>query len=465
MLELSGRKYWFQPRTALTAAAMLLLACGPADESVQREIGNLPPAHDAEPTNTPEPTPVPTVCIQFEKPDGSVGDICITPSPPSTPTKYGQNLKEKLLEAEQQSGGAGRTTRSSDEEPTDVPTPNPTEEPCPHTPGEYSNLDKTLASLVERFETCESTEAEAAAEAPFHEGTRVLVSINLVGDDDTALYDWMGSNNYLPRYQVTDTSPDFIYSWVKISRLGALAQRSELTGIEATENLFNAEKGDDNWGNPGELTAAAMDETGEPLPVFPWFLKGYEHPGRFSQVKGKLNWVLQEYRAGTLTDAYREEDYIACNFVEGTNSLRLSITTNAEAADDLETWLSSNGGTNIRVNPETFGGTGFMSVTLPLDNLLDLVDHPGLQEVRALECYRSSYQRRLNQEAETYAVVDTPQNVPANYRTASQIHLSKAWSDSRTRRNGTGIKVAIIDSSGIGDFSTRILESERRTKW
>lgn len=100
---------------ALMGAGML--ACGPADESVQREIGNLPPVQDAEPTNTPEPTPVPTVCIQFEKPDGSVGDICITPSPPSTPTKYGQNLKEKLLEAEQQSGGAGRTTRSSDEEP------------------------------------------------------------------------------------------------------------------------------------------------------------------------------------------------------------------------------------------------------------------------------------------------------------------------------------------------------------
>ena len=82
----------------------ILLACGPADESVQREIGNIPPAQETEPegtpesSGTPEPTPMPTVCADL---DGET--VCFTPPTPVS-VKYDKlpgHLDGRAQEAEE----------------------------------------------------------------------------------------------------------------------------------------------------------------------------------------------------------------------------------------------------------------------------------------------------------------------------------------------------------------------------
>ena len=64
------------------------------------------------------------------------------------------------------------------------PTPEPTEEPtaepeCPYTKGNYPLLDEALQDMVRKYETCELTEAEAAALAPEHHENSVLVQTNV----------------------------------------------------------------------------------------------------------------------------------------------------------------------------------------------------------------------------------------------------------------------------------------------
>ena len=81
--------------TAIGLLTLLALACGPADESVQRTIGNSPgTAQDggAEPDNEPtsEPTVVPTPtleCVYFPKDNGT--PTCFV-SPTLRPNRYGK---------------------------------------------------------------------------------------------------------------------------------------------------------------------------------------------------------------------------------------------------------------------------------------------------------------------------------------------------------------------------------------
>ena len=83
---------------ALLFMALGLLACGPADESVQREIGNLqimaPPQQNEgdskpSPESTDEPSPLPTLCFHLPNELGTPAPeaTCYTP-PTEIPEKY-----------------------------------------------------------------------------------------------------------------------------------------------------------------------------------------------------------------------------------------------------------------------------------------------------------------------------------------------------------------------------------------
>ena len=76
-------------------ASMGLLACGPVAQPEPNSNAFTGNSAQQEPT----PTPMPTICIQKEERDGSITDICITPSPPSTPSKYGGDLEEQMDDA------------------------------------------------------------------------------------------------------------------------------------------------------------------------------------------------------------------------------------------------------------------------------------------------------------------------------------------------------------------------------
>ncbi len=111
-------------------AAAVLLACGPATQSAPGEQPVPQPAQEKsipDPTNTPEPTPIPTDTI-IRKPDGNYIEI-IGGSPPDPTLKYpaiydsGLQAEVVQLEAtkeaqEQDTGGSGaRGTRQVIEDP------------------------------------------------------------------------------------------------------------------------------------------------------------------------------------------------------------------------------------------------------------------------------------------------------------------------------------------------------------
>lgn len=159
----------------LSAAIALLLAgiflaCGPADESVQREIGNLP-------------------------------ETGIVPQE------------------------ADPTT-----EPTTEPTPEPDTE-CKRTEGSYPALDETLQDLVHQYETCALTEVEAAALAPEHAGPRVLVRIYAPDERLNELGTWLDAKNVNPNYVGVEDS--VAYAYPKVSVLGTLSQQAGVTEVQA----------------------------------------------------------------------------------------------------------------------------------------------------------------------------------------------------------------------------------------
>ena len=96
--------------------AILALACGPADESVQRTIGNSPGTAqegNTEPTTEPtsEPTVVPTPtleCVYFHKNKGT--PTCFV-SPTSRPNRYGKISGEANWDAHaaEEPGARGET--------------------------------------------------------------------------------------------------------------------------------------------------------------------------------------------------------------------------------------------------------------------------------------------------------------------------------------------------------------------
>lgn len=115
-----------------------VLACGPADESVQRGIGNLPdeaptqsPLEAAQPpeaprrvaqdeTSTSDPTPIPTVCYpwptEWEGANES-GVMCVH-TPPQVPPRYPKLMGElggAAVEAEEEGGDAGGASGASDD--------------------------------------------------------------------------------------------------------------------------------------------------------------------------------------------------------------------------------------------------------------------------------------------------------------------------------------------------------------
>ena len=103
---------WMLGITALT----LLLACGPADESVQGDLGNLPlSSQEEEPTATPEPTPYPTFCIDVDGLGRQCGIDMWDPSTVRFPKLIGI-LEEDITAAEEAEERRNRDSSSTTSE-------------------------------------------------------------------------------------------------------------------------------------------------------------------------------------------------------------------------------------------------------------------------------------------------------------------------------------------------------------
>ena len=190
--------------TALLALLVAgLLACGPADESVQRDMGNMPQtARQTLPTSIPE-------------------------APMAAP---------------------------QDNEPTPEPEP---------TPGNYPNLEDTLADLVRKYETKELTEEQAAALSREHHGNMVLVEVQVVDGGIPPVDAWMGKKAINPRYADSGYDPDHIYAYARVSLLGALSGRTGVTQVLAPNHWFDENA---IIRHPGEDTIVRGADAGPELP-------------------------------------------------------------------------------------------------------------------------------------------------------------------------------------------------------
>ena len=118
-------------------------------------------------------------------------------------------------------------------------TPEPAEEDSP----KYPKLDATFQQLVQRFEAGELSETEAAALAPDHFESLVMVTVD-VSSNLEAIDDWLSRQNldYPHRFANPDHVPMYINTWVPVSLLGSLSQQEGVMIVSSTYEYFLYEK-------------------------------------------------------------------------------------------------------------------------------------------------------------------------------------------------------------------------------
>ena len=99
----------------------------------------------------------------------------------------------------------------------------------------YPGLDATFRQIVRRFEDGELSEAQAAALAPGHFESLVMVTVD-VSSDLEAIDDWLSRQGieYLQRFANPDHAPMYINAWVPVSLLGPLSQRDGVIVVSST---------------------------------------------------------------------------------------------------------------------------------------------------------------------------------------------------------------------------------------
>ena len=212
---------------------------------------------------------------------------------------------------------------------------DPTETPEPEV-NSYPNLDETLQDIVRRYEAKELSEADAAALAPEHHDTAVLVRVETstaVGDVDT----WMEQENINPRYANSDYGPTpFIYAYVNVSVLGSLSEQAEVIEVLSVVSPFAGFEGL-TIKEPARADGTARSSTG---PVLPGWLKGYS--GRSNdKIRGWIATMAEQHAAGTLDLAeWRDSSGYGPAF-RGNNVSVIIEVKQPENRASVITWLAA----------------------------------------------------------------------------------------------------------------------------
>ena len=367
----------------LVLVAAALLACGPASQAVSQ---GQPVSHAAAQDSDTEPTPAPT--------------------PESTPTE-----------------------------------PTPTEESEPR----YPNLDSTLQEIVERFEAEELSEAGAAAQAPEHHGSTVLVEVGLSANVD-AVDSWMGEQEISPRFKDPEYVPPHIYAYVKVSLLGALSQREGVGMVWAVEDPDAAfrESSSGASGQSGSLGTAE--------PELPIWLKDYPYP----KLKGNLQELVYRYEQGEMTATE-----VASSFEDHHqgSSIRVQVELAPDPAntDVVATWLKSKGVSSLHIGKDEVY-PNIISGLVPVSLLATLSQQPGVYRIKIAGVPGNRLAPGgfgpINPDPQS-APQGAPQSNPPPTPTPTPVtsqgvaaHGATAWDTAGYR--GNGVKVGIIDSGFDG---------------
>ncbi len=394
------------------------MACGPVAESVRQEVGNIPATPVAE-------TDIIGGAIAYA-PQDSDPDAAPEPEPSKNPTD------------------------DTGQESTPESTARPTPEPCLLSPGQYPRLDETLQIVVNKYETCKLNEEGAAAEAPEHFGSQVLVQINLEGRDDSAVDNWMEVRSINPRYTIKKEVPTFfIYAFTPVSDLGPLSQRDTVENVVALKtNLLEGEKLYLPKPAPTPAPNERSEDT-EPQAELPPWLPYYPHPRTYPGLYGVLNEIAAEYETeGTVSEEFLEKQEADCGVIGQTINISIRVETSHYAS--FLDWLESQGLNLDLIGSFNEGFTTVVILHLPFA-LLETTGHRS--EVYSLEtplCFSL-----LGRHGATPSGSDNDSSSVGRYGVVvtqgRSLHGADAWRDNTSDPcTGQDVNICIIDEGFEG---------------
>ena len=226
-------------------------------------------------------------------------------------------------------------------------TPAPTEEEGP----KYPKLDATFQQLVQQFEDGELTETQAAAQAPDHFDSNVMVIVDLSANLE-AVDAWLSRQDlkYTPRLADPNYTPLYINAWVPVSLLGALSQQDGVIIVSSTYK-YRYINGDASKGRP-PISA--------PKPT-----------SKYPAIDGNLQQDVVKFEEGQRAEGQARgqagddvEDSVVAVRVE-----LMPANTEAVAA-----WLRSNG-------VSSYAGGGLIEADVPLSLLSALAQQDGVYKI------------------------------------------------------------------------------------
>ena len=217
---------------------------------------------------------------------------------------------------------------------------------CPHKVGTYPKLPANLADLVRKYETCELTEAEAAAEAYEYHENKILVRIEPTNEQEgIRLLKWMDDQSIQPNAEVEgEQGISHIYAFVQVSKLGEVAKRTDV------EDIYNKvsplDKGEEPY-LPRPFTPQPPPMVrGVPQPTFPGWIDDLPHPGRYPLIPSYgLTQMARAYDLeGFVNEELIAEVGLECIVQGQAVWVDLHVETVSGDLTTLTQWLNSHGG-------------------------------------------------------------------------------------------------------------------------
>ena len=321
----------------------------------------------------------------------------------------------------------------------------------PQTSNSYPKLADSLQEVVQKYESDELSETEAAALILAHHGAMVLVQVDTSANID-AIDTWMAEQEIAPRHKNTGYTPPHIYAYVKVSLLGTLSQQNDVTAIQSLSDQFSPDELLPNplGGEPSTGGVSGQSETDEP--ILPLWLQGYPYP----RLGNKLERVVYRYDNGNLTEAEAASKF---NDYQGTKvHVRIVLLPDTDT-DTLVAWLKSKKATSFDVVKTSEFPDEIWSY-VPVSTLGALSHRPGIERIETpIRPENGNLNNHLpSSESQFTAQSAVPTPTPVISQGFTK-HEADHWKSNTPTYTGNGIKVGIIDT-GFGQI-TQLNTDER----
>ncbi len=216
---------------------------------------------------------------------------------------------------------------------------------------------------MQQFEDGELSETQAAAQAPDHFDSNVMVTVDLSASLE-AIAAWLDSQelDYPHRRADPNYTPLHINAWVPVSLLGALSQQDGVIIVSSTFKYYYYNNPDGSKGQRPPIPAP------KPTPKYP-AIDGYlqQDVVKFEEGQGATG------QAGGQAGDDVEDSVV---------TVEVYLTANTEA---VAAWLRNNGGSPYQV--DEFEGAylqGYIEADMPLSLVVALSRQAGVDYIKAV---------------------------------------------------------------------------------